>query len=157
VTAGAGWDTGSVLIRKARGADIGAIRSIVESAYGAYIERIGIRPGPMDADHAGQVERGLVRVAEDGSVVGLVVLVEEPGQLLIENVAVAPNRQGEGIGRALLGHAEEAARGAGLGGVRLFTHEKMSENLALYARLGYREQERRDMGGFSLVFLRKSL
>ena len=33
----------------------------------------------------------------------------------------------------------------------------MIESLALYARIGYTEYERRPQGGFSLVFLRKRL
>ena len=53
--------------------------------------------------------------------------------LVIENVAVDPARQGEGIGRLLLEFAEEAARRAGIDTVVLYTHEKMTENLALYA------------------------
>ena len=60
-----------------------------------------MRPRPMDADYAEKVRGGLVSVAEeDGEVVGLIVLVEMPGRLLIENVAVDPARQGEGIGGA---------------------------------------------------------
>lgn len=156
-----------MLIRPAQPADEAAIAAIVERAYGVYVERIGMRPGPMDDDHGEQVRRGLVHVAEDerpdageegvGEVVGLIVLVELADRLLIENVAVAPARQGEGIGRRLLGFAEEAARRAGIGTVALYTHEKMTENLALYAGLGYEEYERRPENGFSRVFMSKRL
>lgn len=151
-------------IRPAEPDDVEAIADIVERAYGVYVERIGMRPGPMDDDHGEQVRRGLVHVAEDGrrdageeggaAVVGLIVLVELEERLVIENVAVDPARQGEGIGRRLLEFAEEAARRAGLGTVALYTHEKMTENLALYARLGYEEDERRRVEAFSRVFSR---
>jgi ribosomal protein S18 acetylase RimI-like enzyme len=145
-------------IRKADPMDLEVIREIVDRAYGVYVERIGIRPGPMNADHRGEVDRGRVWVAAEGeTVVGLIVLVESPDHLLVENVAVDPARQGEGVGRALLSFAEDSARAAGLGTIRLYTHEKMSENLALYARLGYREFERRSETGFDRVFLRKNL
>jgi ribosomal protein S18 acetylase RimI-like enzyme len=148
----------AVLIRPAQPGDEAAIESIVERAYGVYVERIGMRPGPMDADHAEKVRRGLVSVAElDGDVVGLIVLVETRDHLMVENVAVAPERQGEGIGRAMLGRAEVAAREAGVGEIRLFTHSKMTENRAFYRRLGYRETDRRDEQGFDRVFLVKSL
>jgi GNAT superfamily N-acetyltransferase len=145
-------------IRKADQADLQAIREIVERAYGVYVERIGRRPGPMDADYRAEIGRGWVWVAvEVDAVVGLVVLIENPDHLLIENVAVTPDHQHEGIGRTLLDHAEDLAREAGLGAMHLHTHEKMNENLALYVRLGYREFERRTEAGFNRVFLCKAL
>lgn len=145
-------------IRRADLADLSAVSEIVDRAYGVYVERIGMRPGPMEADYRAEIDRELVWVAaEEETVLGLIVLVENPDHLLIENVAVDPARQGEGVGRALLGFAEDSAREAGLDAIRLYTHEKMSENLALYARLGYREFERQDKGGFDLVFLEKNL
>jgi ribosomal protein S18 acetylase RimI-like enzyme len=115
----------------------------------------------MDDDYPDRIRRGLVHVAEDDRVVGLIVLIEKPGHLLIENVAVDPRRQGEGFGRALLGFAEDSARKAGLSTLRLYTHEMMTENLALYAELGYREDERRREEVldrvFDRVFLSKRL
>jgi ribosomal protein S18 acetylase RimI-like enzyme len=144
-------------IRRAGLADLPVVSGIVDRAYGVYVERIGMRPGPMDADYRGAIERELVWVAEEEAVLGLIILVENPDHLLIENVAVDPARQGEGVGRALMDFAEDSARAAGLDVIRLYTHEKMSENLALYARLGYREFERRDEGGFDRVFLAKGL
>jgi predicted N-acetyltransferase YhbS len=145
-----------MLIRVAEPGDVEAIAAIVERAYGVYVERIGLRPGPMDDDHAEQVRRRLAHVAEDGAeVVGLIVLVELEDRLVIENVAVDPARQGEGIGRRLLEFAEETARRAGIGTVALYTHEMMTENLALYARLGYEEDERRRENGFARVFMSK--
>jgi hypothetical protein len=41
------------------------------------------------------------------------------------------------LGRALLEHAEVAAREAGFDSIYLYTHERMAENLALYSRIGY--------------------
>jgi ribosomal protein S18 acetylase RimI-like enzyme len=147
-----------VRVRKADHGDLPTVGEIVDRAYGVYVERIGMRPGPMDADHRDEIDRGQVWVGTEGErVVGLIVLVETPDHLLIENVAVDPAHQGEGVGRALLSFAEDSARKAGLDIIRLYTHEKMSENLALYARIGYREFERQDKGGFDLVFLRKDL
>jgi GNAT superfamily N-acetyltransferase len=145
------------MIRPADASDLAAIESIVERAYGVYVERIGMRPGPMDDDYEEQVRRRLVHVAEDGNggkIAGLIVLVEGGERLVIENVAVDPARQGEGIGRRLLEFAEETARRAGIETVALYTHELMNENLALYAHLGYEEDERRGVEAFSRVFSR---
>lgn len=87
----------------------------------------------------------------------MIVLVEEPDCLLVENVAVEPKRQSEGVGRALLAYAEDVARGAGLPALRLYTHVTMTENRAFYPRLGYEETGRHADEGFERVLFRKCL
>ncbi|HXS46933.1 MAG TPA: GNAT family N-acetyltransferase [Solirubrobacterales bacterium] len=145
-------------IRVADSADVLAIHRLVQRAYGHYVSRIGRPPGPMEDDYEAKVLGGHVSVAdEDGSVVGLIVLIQEPDHLLVENVAVEPERQSEGIGRALLAFAEDVAREAGLSTLRLYTHAAMTENLAFYPRLGYGETGRRVDNGFERVFFSKHL
>jgi ribosomal protein S18 acetylase RimI-like enzyme len=130
----------------------------VQRAYGHYVERIGMRPGPMDADYDAAVRNERAWVADDGGrIAGLLVLETHDDHLLIENVAVEPALQGHGVGRALLAFAERRAGELGLGELRLYTHVKMTENQALYARLGYREDERRSEQGFARVFMSKKL
>jgi ribosomal protein S18 acetylase RimI-like enzyme len=99
-----------------------------------------------------------VTVAERGGlIVGLVVLDQGQGEIVIDNVAVHPAHQGTGVGRALLEHAEDVARDAELSSVCLYTHERMVENLALYRRIGYVEYDRRQHGAAVIVHLRKAL
>jgi ribosomal protein S18 acetylase RimI-like enzyme len=132
------------------------VEAIVEQAYSPYVARIGRRPGPMDDDYAAEVAAGVVDVIEDaGEVVGLIVLVDEGETLLVQNVAVRPAAQGRGVGRELLAHAERTAVRLGLAELRLYTHSAMTENIALYTRLGWRETERRSEDGFSRVFFAK--
>jgi GNAT superfamily N-acetyltransferase len=110
----------------------------------------------MDADYDARVRDGRVFVADlDGEIAGILVLVPEADHLLVENVAVEPARQGQGIGRALMAHAEQRAAELRLGELRLYTHVKMTENRALYARLGYREDEERVEDGLPRVFMSK--
>lgn len=145
-------------LRPAVAADAPALRAMVESAYAVYVPRIGLRPAPMDADYDDLVARGLVTVAEaDGQLAGALVLVPASDHLLIENVAVDPSHQGEGIGAALMDLAEERARAAGIGELRLYTHRLMTENRAWYTRLGYEETGRETQDGFHRVFFRKQL
>lgn len=145
-------------IRPASAADTQEIHDLVRRAYGHYVARMGGPPGPMKEDYAAKVAQGGVSVAEeDGEIVGVIGLATESDHLLVENVAVDPGRQGEGIGRELLAFAETAARDAGLTTMRLFTHETMTENQALYLRLGYEETHRRPAGEFELVYFAKQL
>jgi ribosomal protein S18 acetylase RimI-like enzyme len=146
------------MLRPATLDDVPRLRELVDAAYGGYVQRIGGLPGPMTEDYADVVARREVTVAErEGSIDGLIVFGAGDEGFLVDNVAVDPARQGRGVGRALLEHAEAAARRAGFDSIYLFTHEKMTENLALYARSGYREYDRRVRGDASLVYLRKQL
>ena len=117
-----------------------------------------MRPVPMDADYDAAVAGGDAWVADDGGqIVGLLVLVPSDEHVLVENVAVEPARQGEGIGRALLAFAEQRAAELGVSEMRLYTHVLMTENQALYTRLGYVEVERRTVEGRTGVFMSKRL
>jgi ribosomal protein S18 acetylase RimI-like enzyme len=146
-------------IRPATAADVEAIERLVGRAYGVYVERIGGEPGPMHHDYRERVAEADVSVVEDrGNVIGLLVLYVRDDHLLIENVAVDPDRQGEGTGRQLLALAESRARDAGLDTTRLFTHELMSENIALYERLGYgKAKELSEQDPYGRVFMTKRL
>lgn len=146
-----------VLVRQADPAEAPALGELVERAYAVYVERIGRRPAPMDDDYEAKAGRGEVFVADDGAIAGLVVLVEHPDHLLVENVAVDPARQGTGVGRALLAYAEIHAAAHGLRELRLYTNEAMTENLTLYPHLGYREVDRRVEDGFCRVYYSRLL
>jgi GNAT superfamily N-acetyltransferase len=106
------------------------IASIVQQAYRHYIPRMGKPPGPMLDDYA-------VRVRE--------------------RAAVAPERQGLGIGRRLLDFAEAEALRRGYREIRLYTHETMIENQRLYSALGYEETGRATQAGYDRVFMCKQL
>jgi ribosomal protein S18 acetylase RimI-like enzyme len=147
-----------VRLRAATAADVGRLEELVRTAYGHYVERIGGPPGPMTDDYAEVVRRYRVTVAESGGeIVGLIVLRATDEGFLVDNVAVEPSHQGTGVGRALLEHGEDSAREAGFDSIYLYTHELMAENLALYARIGYVEFDRRAHGDACLVYLRKPL
>lgn len=145
-------------IRPARLDEVDALSTIVQRAYEGYVARIGRRPAPMDDDYVARIESGQVSVATvDGVLVGLIVTVLAPDHLMIENVAVDPAHHGQGLGGALLTHAEQIAKDAGVSELRLYTNAAMVENLAMYPRLGYREVERRRSGGFDRVFFSKRI
>ena len=80
-----------------------------------------------------------------------------PESFFIENVAVAPSRQGAGLGRQLLDLAESEARRRGYAEIGLETNERFVENLAIYARRGYIETGRTLVGGTVVIQLAKRL
>jgi ribosomal protein S18 acetylase RimI-like enzyme len=145
-------------LRSAKEPDASKVATLVHAAYGHYVERIGILPRPMTDDYAQVIANQRVTVAEShGTIVGVIVLNVDDEGFLIDNVAVDPSLRGQGLGKALLEFAEAEARRAGFDSIYLYTHEKMTENLALYSRIGYVEYDRRLQGEFSLVYMRKHL
>jgi len=149
---------GGYRLRPATGSDVPSVAALIDAAYGHYVERIGMLPRPMTDDYAAVIRDRQVTIAEhEGATVGVVVLTVTDEGFLVDNVAVHPSRRGTGLGRVLLQFAEAEARRAGFDAIHLYTHEQMTENLALYARIGYMEYDRRSQGGFSLVYMRKQL
>jgi ribosomal protein S18 acetylase RimI-like enzyme len=109
-------------------------------------------------DYEALIRAGRVYVVEMESVIkGFLVLVPEQDAMLLDNVAVAPTARGTGIGRSLLEYAERSARTAGYRCIRLYTHETMTENIALYSRIGYTETHRAEENGLKRVFMVKQL
>jgi GNAT superfamily N-acetyltransferase len=143
-------------MRRARADEAAAVAALVEAAFTRHVAAVGRRPAPMADDHAGHIARGDQWVAhEDGALVASVVLLERDDHLVVENVAVAPDRQGQGQGRALLAFAEDEARRRGVRELRLYTNAAMTDNLVFYPRLGFTEVERRCEHGFDRVFFVK--
>ena len=145
-------------LRSAAPEEASEIAALVDRAYAGYIERMGRKPGPMLDDYAALVAGGLVRVlSRDGCICGVLVLIEKDDHLLLDNVAVAPEAQGLGLGRRLIEAAEDAAKTLGYATVRLYTHETMVENVALYEHLGFAVTHRAKERGFDRIYMSKTL
>ena len=144
------------MIRPARPDEAFWVRALVRRAYALYIPRMGKEPAPMLADYGALIAGGEVHVLEEkGEAVALIVIYPKDDALFIENIAVDPVAQGKGHGRALLAFAETEARRLGLKALRLYTNAAMTENLAFYPGLGFRETERREEDGYKRVFFEK--
>jgi ribosomal protein S18 acetylase RimI-like enzyme len=145
-----------VIIRPARADEAPHLAALVERAYGPWVPIIDRRPFPMQDDYAARIAAGEAWVLEAGGIVcALLVIETHPDHLMLDNIAVDPTRQGMGGGRALLDFAEAEAGRRGLPEVRLYTNVLMERNIALYAKRGYAETERRQEKGFARVFMAK--
>ncbi|MEU5956476.1 GNAT family N-acetyltransferase [Streptomyces sp. NPDC047525] len=143
-------------IRLATAADVPAVKAVTDAAYRPYIERIGVVPVPMEADHAAEVAAGRVYVTGN-PVVGVLVLVPHEDHLFLDSIAVHPEAAGQGVGRRLLTFVDERARELGLPEIRLYTNAMMWENQKIYPRYGYEMVERRVEGPYDRYHYRKSL
>ncbi|GAA1942237.1 GNAT family N-acetyltransferase [Streptomyces durmitorensis] len=143
-------------IRLATAADVPAVKAVTDAAYRPYIERIGVVPVPMEADHAAEVAAGRVYVTGN-PVVGVLVLVPHQDHLFLDSIAVHPEAASQGVGRRLLTFVDERARELGLPEIRLYTNAMMWENQKIYPRYGYEMVERRVEGPYDRYHYRKSL
>lgn len=150
-------------IRRAQPHDIPAMAALARAAYAPYAALLGFEPPAMAPDFGSGVaaERVWLAVGAQGRPSGYVIAYPEGGAWHVENLAVAPECQGEGLGRALLAEAEAAGRAAGYARATLYTNRVMAGPLALYPRLGYlrtHEQVRHCAAGrLELVYFAKDL
>ena len=143
-------------LRRATAADLPAIKAIIDAAYAKYLTRMDKRPAPMFRDYGPSVEDGTTWVA-GSPVIAVITLYPREGHLLVENIAIHPRAQGRGLGRALMEFAEQEAARSGFTRMALVTHEAMTENQAIYARLGYTEVDRRAEDGYRRIYMEKRL
>lgn len=143
-------------IRKATAADLPTVREIIDAAYQVYLSRMDRPPAPMLRDYAQAVEAGTLWVAGD-PLNALISLIPIGGSLLVENVAVHPRAQGAGLGRQLMEFAEAEAKRLGIARLSLYTNVVMTENQAIYARLGYRETRWETEDGYQRVYMEKAV
>lgn len=146
-------------LRRATTADVAAVTACAVEAFRTYIPRLGLTPRPMTRDYAHAIAHLQVWVAEgDEQRIGAALLLDVTDEgFLIDVIAVHPDHQGSGAGRALLELAEREALRQGHASIYLFTNEKMTENLALYQRIGYVEYRRESLDGRTRIYLRKPL
>jgi N-acetylglutamate synthase-like GNAT family acetyltransferase len=145
--------------RRATSADVGTIREIPRAAYSKWVPVIGREPKPMTADYEHAVAEHVIDLCEQGSLpIALIELIPTPSYLLIENVAVLPDRHGNGIGGLLLDRAEAIARSLGLSELRLYTNAMFATNIAFYTRRGFEEFMREPhASGSEVVHMKKSV
>lgn len=151
-------NTAAWTLRRAEAADADAVSACAIEAFRIYITRLGLTPIPMTKDYGAAIANAQVWVAtQQAQVVAALVLDTSDEGFLIDVIAVLPQQQGTGVGRALLELAEREALRQGHDSIYLFTNEKMTENRALYERIGYVEYKRLVLEQRTRIFLRKRL
>lgn len=147
-----------ITLRTAVPDDATAIRDLTRAAYAKWVPLIGREPKPMLADYEAAVRAhrfDLLYVA--GELAALIETIDEGDRLLVENVAVSPAHQGQGLGTRLMAQAELVAHGLGYSRIRLYTNQRFEENITLYRRLGYGVDGEEPVGDAVRVNMSKGL
>lgn len=151
-------DSAIPAFRRAIAADAALVRAVSRAAYAKWVPLIGREPWPMTADYEAALRHHRIDLLHlEGEVVGLVEMIPHPDHLLVENVAVLPEHQGQGHGRRLMAHAEAVATALGHGLMRLYTNQRFAENIAFYQRLGYVVERQEALPAGVVVHMRKPL
>ncbi|UVK43550.1 GNAT family N-acetyltransferase [Mesorhizobium sp. AR07] len=92
-------------------------------------------------------ETGFLALKGD-RIVGCVFALERVAEFYVGKLAVAPDCQGQGLGRRLMRAVEDLARGRGKAALELQTRIELTGNHAAFARLGFHETERTAHEGY---------
>ena len=148
----------SLAFRSAAPCDAAAIRALVRAAYAKWVPVLGREPRPMQADYEAAVREHDFDIAErDGAMIALIETMLRDDHLWIENIAVAPVAQGQGLGTLLLERTEAHARAAGRQELRLLTNGRMAANIALYRRVGFSLDKEEPFGDGTVVYMSRRL
>ena len=135
--------TSRLLIRPSR-ADDGPALQEIERLAGVRFRDVGLadiadaEPESIETltDYA-NAGRSWVAVDDDDRPVGYVIVDEVDGNAHIEQLSVRPERQGSGVGRALIERARAWAAEHGRTAVTLTTFSDVPWNRPLYEHLGF--------------------
>ncbi len=143
-----------VEVRRADGfSDWEALRALIGEAFAGMEGRIDPPSSlsRMDAE-ALEAKAGaetLLLAREGARLAGCLFADRREEALHLSKMAVAPARQGQGVGRALMAAAEALAREAGLPALELQTRVELEENHLTFARLGFGQVGETAHPGFS--------
>lgn len=129
-----------------------ALLSLILTSF-AYMEGLidppssvhRLTPESLEAKAAG--ETGFVALDGD-AIAGCVFLADRGDHLYLGKLAVDPDYQGRGIGRALLAAAERHAAAIGRPAIMLQARIELTGNHATFSKMGFREVARTAHEGF---------
>ena len=146
-------------IRRARPQDYPALRALEDLAFQEW-RRASERSLKRSLASPRQSVWVIEHPKRRKELAALLVLWHHKTRLRVYDVATHPDVRGEGLGYALMQHAEALARKAGCRDVSLEADEKDAALVAWYRRQGYRVVERLPrfyVGGRPAVRLRKEM
>ena len=148
----------SLTIRRATIKDSDDLLKIAEIAYDKYLPLMDKKPAPMLADFNKHIAEDIVFIAlaEVEIIAGYVVLQQIKGQWWLDNIAVHPNHQGQGIGTKLRIEAENYVSILS-DTIQLYTNIVMADNISWYERAGYVITQQALINGYERLYFEKRL
>jgi ribosomal protein S18 acetylase RimI-like enzyme len=146
--------TSPVQIRRAAPADYEAVGALTVAAYDEFLSEAESDYRRHLAGAAKRDQEAELWVAElEGAIVGTVTYcpvgspwheLARDGEGEFRMLAVHPDAQGRGVGRALTSHCDDRARAEGMRGMVLCSMQEMKAAHHVYEQLGYSRDPDRD-------------
>ena len=135
-----------------------ALKGLVAAAFASHAPALGRTPRPMLADYGLAVLAHQVWLVRRGDeLIAALDLAPGARHLAVQTLAVRPDHQRRGLGRALLRLAEQEGRRHGYPQLRLQAPHVMAESLRLFESSGYRETRRQSYWNSQVIHLEKPL
>jgi len=112
----------------------------------------------MTADYTLAVRtRRFDLLEREGQLIALIETILYPDHLWVENLAVSPKHQGQGLGQRMMAHAECIGRMLGHTEIKLVTSPAFTGNVDFYRRRGFAIEREEPFRGGVAVYLHKPL
>jgi ribosomal protein S18 acetylase RimI-like enzyme len=148
----------ALVLRRAIPGDHDALLALQHRAYARNRDLLGVEPLPLKVDYRAVLAEKEVWVADgNGGLAAALVLEARRDDLLIESIAVDPECQKHGQGRALLAAAEARAQELGFQAVRLYTGSPLVHLIDWYGRHGFRIERIEALSDRSITHLVKTI
>jgi ribosomal protein S18 acetylase RimI-like enzyme len=152
-----------VEVRRLTSADAGEVLTLQRAAYVPEAQHYRDPDMPPLVETLGELTAALrspgvvaLGVRDGHRLVGAVRLRIADDVAHLGRLVVVPDRQGQGIGSALLAECERVLP-PGVAEIRLFTGHRSEPTIRLYERFGYRRVGETPNGTYALVHLTKEL
>jgi ribosomal protein S18 acetylase RimI-like enzyme len=133
-------------VRPAAAADRAVVVKVLQRAFADYDGRLQPQPGALgetEASVRAHLKKGAIALAFiAGEPVGVMFMERKDNALFLSRVSVVPEKRGSGITARMVAMAESEARRQGVQALSLRVREVLSQNIALFQRLGFRETGR---------------
>jgi ribosomal protein S18 acetylase RimI-like enzyme len=154
----------SWVLHEATEADTATILALVLAAFEEYRGQLdppsGAHAETLDSIREKMRSAQVVLACVEGKPVGCLFCQSEEDHLYLFRLAVLPEHRRNGLGRALVEHAERRARELGFARVRLGVRTALERQRAYYERQGYRQVRAESHPGYetpTYLILEKAL
>ncbi|MGM8212715.1 GNAT family N-acetyltransferase [Virgibacillus sp. W0430] len=126
-------------IRKAKLTDAESLEQCMHSAYSKYADRVNVETlPPMRVNYKDEIASFPVWVVEyNTNIIAGVIIVFEKEHASLANIAIHPDYQDKGLGKALLSFVENEVVKKGYSEINLTTHILFTENVLFYKKQGW--------------------